>query len=146
MLKVEEIFEELNKKKIKYLLVGGLASILYGVPRTTLDIDLAISPERKNIEAVVKALTNLALVPDAHEVNEILGVGGVTFSNDREIDVITDLRGGTFDEIWSRRKIIKYKGVNINVISLKDHINILRRTGRKKDLEDLKILQTVAEE
>jgi hypothetical protein len=38
-----EILKELFDRKIDYLIVGGLAVNLYGVPRVTQDIDIIIS-------------------------------------------------------------------------------------------------------
>ncbi len=43
-------FDELGefyKKKVDYLVVGGLAVNLYGIPRVTQDIDILISYDRK---------------------------------------------------------------------------------------------------
>jgi len=53
----------LNRKKVRYLLAGGLAGILHGVPRTTVDVDIMIGPGPKNVSAAVKALEGLGLVP-----------------------------------------------------------------------------------
>ena len=39
----------LNKANIKYMVTGSLASIIYGEPRTTHDIDLVVSLKEKDI-------------------------------------------------------------------------------------------------
>jgi len=39
------ILEELEKNKIKYAVVGGLALTILGLPRATFDIDLFLIPE-----------------------------------------------------------------------------------------------------
>jgi hypothetical protein len=38
----QHIFEEFKKQKIDYLILGGLAVNLHGVPRMTYDIDIMI--------------------------------------------------------------------------------------------------------
>ena len=43
-----EILEGLYKKKVKYLVVGGLSVNLYGVPRVTQDIDIVIAMSKEN--------------------------------------------------------------------------------------------------
>lgn len=50
MFQLKEIFESLHKHKVKYLLCGGVAVNLYGVPRTTADIDLLIEWTAENVE------------------------------------------------------------------------------------------------
>jgi hypothetical protein len=44
-----EILEALYNKRVEYLIIGGLAVNLYGVPRVTQDIDLIISTTKRNI-------------------------------------------------------------------------------------------------
>jgi len=130
----------LNRKKVRYLLAGGLAGVLHGVPRTTVDVDIMIHPGPENVSAAVKALEGLGLVPDTDVVKDILGMGRTTFTNDREVDIITSPALGFFDDLWRRRQTFSYKGVRIPVISLDDHRAILRKLRRKQDLEDLRFL------
>ena len=141
MLRIEQVFSALNDASVDYLLVGGLASVLYGVPRTTVDIDIAVRPKMDHVLKAIKALESLGLVPDTKVPNEILGQGGVTFSNEREIDMITDLKGVDFNIAWDRRKQIEYEGITIQVISKEDLITALKAVGRQKDLDDLKDLE-----
>ena len=141
MLRLEQVFSALNDAYVDYLLVGGLASVLYGVPRTTVDIDIAVRPKNDHILKAIEALESLGLVPDTRVSDEILGQGGVTFSNEREIDMITDLKGIDFNTAWDRRKQIEYEGITVHVISKEDLITALKAVGRQKDLDDLKDLE-----
>jgi hypothetical protein len=137
---IEGIFTALNKAKVKYVLIGGLASILYGVPRTTIDIDITVEPKKKNLEALIKCMGKAGLVPETHEINEILGQGGVTFLNDKTLDVLTSTKGLDFPRIWKKKVKVKYKGVIILTISKKDQIIMLKAVGREEDLKDLEFL------
>jgi hypothetical protein len=141
-LKLEELFDALNHAKAKYLLIGGLASILHGVPRTTIDIDIAVATNPKNLKLVITTLKGLGLSANTERIDDILAQGGITFKNDREIDVLTSLPGDEdFGGLWSRRYKVAYHGVTINVISKGDQVHLLRRLGRKKDLEDIRLLE-----
>ena len=42
MIKFESLFSALNKGKVRYLVVGGIAVNLYGIERATADIDLFV--------------------------------------------------------------------------------------------------------
>ena len=141
MLELQAMMRTLNRKKVRYLLAGGLAGILHGVPRTTVDVDIMIDPGPKNVSAAVKVLEGLGLVPDTDIVEDILGMGGTTFTNDRQVDVITSPVLGSFDHLWKRRQTFTYKGVKIPVISLDDHRATLRKLRRKRDIEDLRFLR-----
>lgn len=56
MSELEDVVAALNSARVRYLLIGGLASILYGVPRTTTDIDFALDPKKENVRRTVAAL------------------------------------------------------------------------------------------
>ena len=93
MLSLEKLFKALNKAGVRYILIGGMASILYGVPRTSVDFDIAIDPSEENVTKIIGTLKKLGLTCDTEDVVDILAQGGITFSNDMEIDVLTDIPG-----------------------------------------------------
>lgn len=45
----------LNKFNIPYIVTGAVASIIYGEPRLTHDIDLVIELSEENVDRIVKA-------------------------------------------------------------------------------------------
>jgi len=59
----ENIFEQLEKNKVDYLLIGGLAVALYGIPRTTGDVDLMVNLTPENIRKLIKTMKQLGFVP-----------------------------------------------------------------------------------
>ena len=58
-----EVFKALHDKNVEYLVVGGLAVNLYGVPRLTHDIDMVISMRKENVLSLVSLLTELGYKP-----------------------------------------------------------------------------------
>ena len=44
-----EVFASFQKHQVKYLVIGGVAAVLYGVPRATFDLDILIDP----VQAIV---------------------------------------------------------------------------------------------
>ena len=67
-----KIIRLLNKHKIKYLLIGGFAVVLYGVPRSTFDIDIAISLDAKCIKKTLDLLSGLGFAQMPEEECGIL--------------------------------------------------------------------------
>lgn len=51
-----EVFESFSKNSIRYLIVGGLAVNLHGVPRTTQDIDLIVDPDKDNLKKAIETM------------------------------------------------------------------------------------------
>ncbi len=142
MLDIEEIIAALAEKKVKYLLIGGHASIIHGVPRTTTDIDITILPSLANLKNCIAALKAIGMSSDTEDPDDILGQGGITFTNERDVDVLTALPiGEDFDRLWKNRVRVRYRGLIINVISSRDQARLLKAAGRKRDLEDLEFLE-----
>ncbi len=57
------LFKALNTYQIDYLLVGGLAMNLHGVPRMTMDVDIVIALNRNNIAKLIDCINELGLYP-----------------------------------------------------------------------------------
>jgi len=50
MLDYLGILKKMNEKGVRYIVVGGIAVNLYGIPRMTYDIDLMLDLEDKNLK------------------------------------------------------------------------------------------------
>lgn len=141
-MSIESVFGALNKGGVRYLLVGGMAGIIHGVPRTTIDIDIAIEPSKYNLKKCIDALKGIGMSSDTEFIDEILGRGGITFENDIAVDVITDLpKGEDFGKLWNGKRMVEYQGIKITLIAKKDLRRLLTKAGRRQDVEDLEYLK-----
>ena len=59
---VHEVCRALDRRKIRYALVGGYAVALHGAVRGTLDIDIVVNWSRTSLERSEQALVGLGLV------------------------------------------------------------------------------------
>jgi hypothetical protein len=50
-----DLFRCLHEHDVRYLLVGGLAMNLHGVPRMTMDVDLILAMDDANLGAAARA-------------------------------------------------------------------------------------------
>ena len=57
------IFKGLNAKKVKYIVVGGMAVNFYGIPRMTYDIDLLLYLEDENLEKFLNLMRGWGFKP-----------------------------------------------------------------------------------
>ena len=58
----ENLFKALEKNKIRYM-VGGVAMVLHGFVRATMDLDLMVAPDEANVKALMKLMTKLGYKP-----------------------------------------------------------------------------------
>jgi len=67
--KVIDVLRALDREKVRYVLVGGVAVNLHGLGRTTQDLDLFLSPEPMNIERLKTALSSVFADPSIAEIS-----------------------------------------------------------------------------
>ncbi len=91
----------------------------------------------------MEALKAHGLKPETDRLEEILGQGDVTATNGREVDLLTFLPGMSFEEAWAGHMQVRYRGVEISVISRADQIRLLRATNRRQDREDAEVLESM---
>ncbi len=58
-----EILTTLVDHDVTFIVAGGVACVLHGVERVTMDVDIAIEMTQENIERFVSACTELELSP-----------------------------------------------------------------------------------
>ena len=59
----ETILNALYDVGVEFIVGGGMACILQGVERLTMDVDVAVMMQEKNWERLVKVTENLGLIP-----------------------------------------------------------------------------------
>ena len=50
------VFASLQQHNVKYVVIGGIAAVLYGVPRATFDLDILIEATPENAQQLLNAL------------------------------------------------------------------------------------------
>ena len=55
------MFASFQKNDVKYLVIGGIAAVLYGVPRATFDLDVLIEATEDNAERLLSAMIEAGL-------------------------------------------------------------------------------------
>ena len=152
-----KVFGCLNAKRVRYLVVGGVATVLYGNPRMTKDLDIWVDPDENNLQKVVQAFRQLKFIPRIPvKMGEMVSAGNrrqwrrqkgmlaFTMINPRNPFANIDLlfEGPvSFSTAFKRKKNFLSGRTRIPVISRLDLIRMKREAGRFQDLEDVKILR-----
>jgi len=133
--------ENLNRCKVRYIIIGGFAIIHFGYIRATGDIDLLVDDSPDNIDRIRKALSYL---PEG-EVQEIADDDLQQYSVIRICgDITVDLLGKACDVTYSYAKDqISFDVINgVPIPYLKPELLIETKLGiRPKDIQDRNFLQ-----
>lgn len=154
--RIQQALTALELAGARYLVVGGVAIVLHGHLRTTLDLDLVIELETENLLKALRALADLGFQPRAPVPLEafadrsnreawIRDKNMVVFSlwhpedYGFAIDLFVD-EPFDFEAVYHRALIVELPETRATVIALDDLIQMKRVAGRPKDLEDVEAL------
>ena len=162
MLDYLAIFKRLNKEGIRYIVVGGIAVNLYGIPRMTYDIDLLLDLEDKNLDRFLRLLKGWGFKPKVPV--DIMDFARKDKRKDwiknknmkafnlinpewaiSEIDIVVD-SPIDYEKGYKRVNHIILHGISIPVISIEDLIKMKAITDRQQDRADIKYLKRLKNE
>ncbi len=140
--RLQGVFRSFQRHEVKYVVIGGIAAILHGVPRATFDLDILIEATPENVRRLLAALIDAGLGSASLTTAEDLLANEITIFKDRiRLDVQTSTPGVTFPDAWSRRKTVTYQGQEFFILSREDPVASKRAAGRTVDLEDVRLLE-----
>jgi hypothetical protein len=135
------VFSSFEKHKVRYLVIGGIAAVLHGVPRATFDLDILIEATVQNAARLLDALIEANLGTATLITPEQLISHEITIFQDRvRIVVQTSTPGISFNDAWKRRETLDYQNQKLYVVSREDLIASKRAAGQEVDLEDVRLL------
>lgn len=159
----EAIVSALNKARVRYLVVGGLAVNAHGYVRLTHDVDLVVKLDRENILPAFAALASLGyqpLVPVSAEqfANPAQREAWIRDKNMQVLNLHSDLhRTATVDIFVSEpfdfdteyRAALQAEllpGTIVRFVSIPTLIAMKRLAGRARDHDDIEHLIMLDEE
>lgn len=148
------IFEALQRHRVEYLTIGGVAVNAHGHVRNTRDVDILIEWNAENMKRLAAALTDLdaklfgvdadLMDVDPRDPDDLLNgrnftlrtaAGGLDLFDPDEIP-----GGRPYDEMRPRAVEAVVEGVSIRAVGFDDLIRLKREAGRDRDLEDVATL------
>jgi hypothetical protein len=160
MALVEPIIAALNEGAVRYVVVGGLATVLHGFARLTAGIDLVVDLDPPEARRAIEVLVRLGFRPrppvDPFDFADpsmraawIRDKGMRVFSlHDpaqpmRELDLFVE-HPIDFESLWRRAEMIPLATTSARVASIPDLIALKRLAGRPEDLRDIEALEEIA--
>ncbi len=138
----EDLLILLEKYRVRYLVIGGLAFIYHARPRYTKDMDLWIDPDPENVARANRALAEFGspTLLDPERPEEILQIG---LAPDR-IDILLDVGVLDFAAAWPKREVSAYgEAASVNWIDLDSLLAIKESIPTPKHQEDARVLRLV---
>lgn len=145
--RLQDVFKSFQQHDVKYVVIGGIASVLHGVPRATFDLDILIEATQENTRHLLDALLDAGLGTASLTTPEDVLANEITIFKDRiRLDVQTATPGIEFASAWRNRKTVTFRGQELHILSKQDLIASKRAAGRDVDLEDVRLLELSEDE
>jgi DNA polymerase elongation subunit (family B) len=133
------VCEFLNEEKVVYVVVGGLAVLFYGIPRTTMDIDLIIRMDIDETKRFAQFLTENDFFADEADIKTAFGEKSHATIDDKTSMIRLDIKGiyGENDQITlKRRRKVSLADFEFFVASPEDTIANKLLFGSEQDVKD----------
>ncbi len=140
--RLKDVFAFFESHEVRYVVIGGIAAILHGVPRSTFNLDILIEATEENAERLLAALSEAGMGTASMTSPQEIVDNAITIFQDRiRLDVQTVTPGIAFEDAWRRRITMNYQGQDFFVLRKEDVIATKLAAGRDVDLEDVRLLR-----
>lgn len=138
---ISTIAQLLSESKIPYMIIGGQAVLLYGVPRLTKDIDITLGVSIDRLADVVKVsrIAKLKILPEDYRdfVDKTFVLPVKDEATEIRVDFIFSFTPYEQQAI-ERSKKVTIGNSSVNFASVEDVIIHKIFAGRPRDMEDVK--------
>ena len=150
------VFAALNAARLRYVVVGGVAVVLQGHVRMTVDLDLVVDLAVEPARAVLDLLTGLGFRPrlpvDLHDFADPLVRGQWVAERNLQVfslyhpdDPLSEIdlfatHPLPFERMLAEADAIEVGEVRVPVASIPHLLHLKREAGRPRDLEDIEAL------
>ena len=140
-----DFIELLNKNKIKYVLIGGLAVVFHGHQRSTKDMDIFYERTPENCEKLLKSIEEFGLKYLKITTDDLLDVNGFIKLGYEpvRIDLFCALPGVEFDSVYENSIKYEDEGITMQVIHVNHLIENKLAVGRLLDRDDVNKLRKI---
>lgn len=155
------LFKALHDAGVKYVVVGGLATVLHGYARLTMDVDLIVDLAPEEASRAVRTLESLGFRPrapvpaqqfaDAAKRKEWIEQKGMTvfsFHNPSRPMLTVDVfvqHPIPFADLYARAEQMEIGGIPVYISCIEDLIALKQKAGRPQDLIDIENLRRIQE-
>jgi hypothetical protein len=155
----ESILAALEREKVRYVVIGGLAAVLQGSPVFTQDVDICPARDRDNLERLARALASvqarirtadapdgLPFACDAAFFERVELVNLITPHGPVDVSFVPSGTAGYADLVVRARPLELKADLAPPIADLEDVIRSKEAANRPKDVAALPALRTLLAE
>jgi len=152
-LRLIDLLKRLNEHAVEYVIIGGIAAVVHGSARVTLDLDICAPLAEPNLSRILSALRGInprfRMRPDKMRVPDdperLRGLKNFYVDTDLGIlDMLCEVEGvGNFDEVKQHALPIDVGGLICQVLNLDALISAKRAANRPKDRPTIAELEII---
>jgi hypothetical protein len=145
----------LHERRIEYVLLGSMAMIFYGYVRNTEDLDVAVNPDRENLDRVAEWLTSIDAVLKLNPARAFgsrerwglhKGSNATVLTSLGQVNVVQRLPGlPDWPQLIEAAELYEIEGMRVPVINRLTLIELKRRRGSNLDLADVAAIELLPE-
>jgi len=141
----ERLLAGLARNGVDFAVVGGIAVILNGYPRVTLDVDILANSSPENLRKLLKSLESWGegwareLKIEDFAVEE----GAIRVSETFDLDIFVKMRGKMLDDFRSNLRYFESEGTRIAYLPPADLIFLKEGSWREKDRFDVSAMKEI---
>ncbi len=148
-----QLLELLSRHDVDFIVVGGVAAILEGVPITTLDLDIVYDRSSKNLERLLEVLQTVEaryrdpagrqIVPTLEKLATLrMNLLRTTLG---PFDALASIGGADYEELLDSTKTRRVGELRLRVLELAKIIESKELANRDKDKAMLPLLRKTLE-
>lgn len=159
--RVHRVLSALEHEEVCYLVVGGVAVVLHGYLRTTVDLDLVIQLEPQNVRRAIQVFKQLGFEPrvpvpiesfedEGERARWVREKNATVFSlwhpeePGFQVDIFIE-EPFDFDARYRRAAVVRLGDQEVRVLSIDDLVEMKSATGRPRDLADVEALRALGQ-
>ena len=152
----QRILEVLERHRVRYVVIGGLAATIHGSPYVTSDVDIVPATDRDNLQRLSDALTELdaqvrapdgpsPFANDAESLGRVQILNLTTTAGDLDPTFVPAGTAG-YADVARDAEVLEILGVEVWIASLADVIRSKEAADREKDRLHLPLLRQLLTE
>ena len=147
MLTYSEILRAIQDCGADYVWIGMNAAGAYGSTVGSQDFDFLVRPKPLHLDKARRVFRALGMHESWSDAtsNNLIAAGATDSFSDPyggpSVDLMTEISGPDFEEVWSQHKLVEFSGLTIRIASLEHIIASKRAANREKDRYALKRLR-----
>jgi predicted nucleotidyltransferase len=142
----QDFLKLLNKYKVEYLVIGGMAVNFHGYSRTTGDLDIWVNSTEGNKKNMICAIEEFGFDATFYKeipVSEITMFSLGSRNEPGHIEITNRIAGIKFKEAFINMVEAEIDNILIKFLHIDDLIKNKKASGRHRDLDDVENLERI---